>query len=145
MNIDQINDEWEQDSSIDRNKLTEESLKTPNLHAKYLKILMAHKVKLMSKIHAFNELKLAKFRYYRGEMSKEDLTEHGWLQWQGPRPLKGDMEQFLEGDKDMTKEKVRIQYLENCIYQLESILMQIKARDWQIKNAIENSKFIAGQ
>ncbi len=144
MNVDQINNEWESDSSIDRNKLTEEALRTPNLHAKYLKILMAHKVKLMSKNLAFNELKLAKFRYYRGEMSKEELDERGWTQWQGLKPLKGDMEQFLDGDSDLTKERVRIEYLENCIYQLESIMGQIKGRDWQIRNAIENQKFIAG-
>lgn len=142
--IDYIQSSWEQDCGIDRTKLTEESLKTPKLHAKYLNTLMACKSKLIKLDKDLNDLKLAKFRYYRGEMSKEELDRHGWSQYQGLKPLKSDLESFLSGDKDLLVIKQKIDYYLNMVYQLESIMKQISSRDWQIRNAIENQKFLAG-
>ena len=37
MNIDEIHELWSKDSKIDQDELAEESLKTPQLHSKYLK------------------------------------------------------------------------------------------------------------
>ena len=89
-------------------------------------------------------MRKAKFRYYRGEMSREELTDLGWAQWQGVKPLKNEMDEFLTGDEDLNQLEVKIKYLETMIYLLESILQQIKARDWQIKTAVEWKKFLAG-
>lgn len=144
MNIDDINAMWSEDCNIDRNKLTEESLRTPNLHAKYLSLLMQYKQRHIKYTVEYNDLRSLKFRYYRGELDKDTLEEHGWQQYQGSRPLKGDMDQILEGDSDLGKINLRISYCTSIIHQLESIMGAIKARDWQIRNAIENNKFIAG-
>ena len=54
------------------------------------------------------------------------------------------MDEFLTGDEDLNTMKVKIEYLETMIYLLESILTQIKARDWQLKTAVEWKKFLAG-
>ena len=54
------------------------------------------------------------------------------------------MDEFLQGDTDLNTFKVRLEYLETMIYLLESILGQLKARDWQIKSAIEWKRFLAG-
>jgi hypothetical protein len=40
--------------------------------------------------------------------------------------------------------KVKIEYLQTMSYLLESILGQIKARDWQLKTVLEHKKFLAG-
>jgi hypothetical protein len=89
-------------------------------------------------------LRKSKFRYYRGELSRDELTEYGWEQWQGIKPMKNEMDEFLTGDSDLNTLEVKIKYLETMIYLLESILGQIKARDWQLKTAVEWKKFLAG-
>lgn len=144
LKIETIQEQWEIDAGIDRAHLTEESLKTPKLHAKYLAMLMSCKSKLIKLDKDMSDMKLTKFRYYRGELSREELAELGWNQYQGLKPLKSDMESFLDGDKDLLLIKQRIQYYSNMTYQLESIMKQISSRDWQIRNAIENQKFLAG-
>ena len=144
MNIDDIQNEWEKDSEIDDNFLGENATKTPKLHAKYVKILVGVKLKHTKLMSDYNQLRKAKFRYYRGELGREELQELGWNQWQGVKPLKNEMDEFLTGDTELNTMKVKTEYLETMIYLLESILGQIKARDWQIKSAIEWKRFLAG-
>jgi hypothetical protein len=144
MNIEQLQEEWEKDCQIDDNYLGEQSTATPKLHSKYIKLLVGVKLK-HTKLNAdYNMLRKNKFRYYRGEMSRDELTENGWQQWQGVKPLKNEMDEFLTGDNELNTLKVKIEYLETMIYLLESILQQIKARDWQIKTHVEWKRFLAG-
>jgi hypothetical protein len=144
MNIEQLQEEWEKDCEIDDNYLGENSTATPKLHAKYVKLLVQVKLKHTKLQSDYNLLRKNKFRYYRGEMSREELKETGWDQWQGVKPLKNEMDEFLTGDAELNQLEVKIKYLETMIYLLESILQQIKARDWQIKTAVEWKKFLAG-
>ena len=144
MNIDQLQEMWEADCQIDDNYLGENSTATPKLHAKYIKLLVQVKLKHTKLNSEYNILRKNKFRYYRGELSREELNELDWVQWQGVKPLKNEMDEFLSGDSDLNIIKIKIDYLETMIYFLESILGQIKARDWQIKTAVEWKKFLAG-
>lgn len=144
MNIDQIQDMWEVDAEIDDNYLGEHATKTPKLHAKYIKLLTGAKLKHTKLQSDYNLMRKAKFRYYRGELSRDELNDLGWDQWQGVKPLKNEMDEFLQGDTDLNTMRVKIDYLETMIYLLESILTQIKARDWQLKSGIEWKRFLAG-
>jgi len=144
MNIEQLQEMWDADCQIDDNFLGENSTATPKLHAKYVKLLVNVKLKHTKLSSDYNILRKNKFRYYRGELSRDELTELGWPQWQGVKPLKNEMDEFLTGDSELNTMKVKIEYLETMIYYLESVLGQIKARDWQIKSAIEWKKFLAG-
>lgn len=144
MTLDEIQNEWEKDADIDDNYLGEYATKTPKLHSKYLKLLIGVKLKHTKFQSDYNQLRKNKFRYYRGELGKEELQDKGWNQWQGVKPLKNEMDEFLTGDSDLNTMKVKIEYLETMIYLLESILGQLKARDWQIKTAVEWKKFLAG-
>lgn len=144
MNIEQIQDEWDKDSEIDDNYLGEHATKTAKLHAKYVRILVSVKLKHTKLNSDYNLLRKNKFRYFRGELSRDDLSALGWSQWQGVKPLKNEMDEFLQGDEDLNTMKVKIEYLETMIYLLESILTQIKARDWQLKTAVEWKRFLAG-
>jgi len=144
MNIEQLQEMWEADAEIDDNYLGEQSVATPKLHAKYVKMLVQIKLKHTKLQSDYNLLRKNKFRYFRGEMSREELVDNNWTQWQGVKPLKNEMDEFLTGDEDLNSLEVKIKYLETMIYLLESILQQIKARDWQIKTAVEWKKFLAG-
>jgi hypothetical protein len=144
MNLEDLQTMWDEDCGIDDNYLGEHATKTPKLHAKYVRHLVQAKLKLTKVQSDYNLLRKAKFRYYRGEMSREELTDLGWNQWQGVKPLKNEMDEFLTGDDDLNTLRVKVDYLETMIYFLESVLSQIKARDWQLKTAVEWKKFLAG-
>lgn len=144
MNIEQLQELWDADCAIDDNYLGEQSTATPKLHAKYVKLLVQVKLKHTKLQSDYNLLRKNKFRYYRGELSRDELNDLGWAQWQGVKPLKNEMDEFLSGDSDLNTLRVKIDYLETMIYFLESIMQQIKARDWQIKTAVEWKKFLAG-
>ena len=144
MNIEQLQNEWDIDCQIDDNYLGENSTATPKLHAKYIKLLVNVKLKHTKIQSDYNILRKNKFRLYRGELSRDELTNLGWDQWQGVKPLKNEMDEFLSGDSELNTLRVKIDYLETMIYFLESILGQLKARDWQIKSHIEWKKFLAG-
>ncbi|CAB5221475.1 Recombination, repair and ssDNA binding protein UvsY [uncultured Caudovirales phage] len=144
MNIEQLQELWDADCAIDDNYLGEQSTATPKLHAKYVKLLVQVKLKHTKLQSDYNLLRKNKFRYYRGELSRDELNDLGWAQWQGVKPLKNEMDEFLSGDTDLNTLRVKIDYLETMIYFLESIMGQIKARDWQIKTAVEWKKFLAG-
>jgi len=144
MNLEDLQTMWDTDCEIDDNYLGEHATKTPKLHAKYVRHLVQAKLKLTKVQSDYNLLRKAKFRYYRGEMSRDELTDLGWAQWQGIKPLKNEMDEFLTGDDDLNTLRVKVDYLETMIYFLESVLSQIKARDWQLKTAVEWKKFLAG-
>jgi len=144
MTLDELQQMWEKDCEIDDNYLGENSTLTPKLHAKYVKLLVQVKLKHTKLQSDYLLLRKNKFRLYRGELSRHELTQLGWEQWQGVKPLKNEMDEFLSGDTELVNIKMKIDYLETMIYFLESVLQQIKARDWQIKTAVEWKKFLAG-
>lgn len=144
MNIEQLQEMWDKDCEIDDNYLGETTTATPKLHAKYLKLLVNVKLKHTKLSSDLNILRKDRFRYYRGELSRDELTNYGWDQWQGTKPMKNESDEFLRGDSALNTLQVKIDYLETMIYFLESVLGQIKARDWQIKTAVEWKKFLAG-
>lgn len=144
MKIEEIQESWDIDCLIDNNHLGEQATESPKLHAKYIKELIQYRLKLIKLKSDYNVIRKNKFRYYRGEMSRDELKELKWDQWQGVKPLKNEMDEFLSGDEDLNQVKTRMEYLETGIYLLESILGQIKARDWEIKSHIDWKKFLAG-
>lgn len=144
MTLEELNEMWEVDCTINDDRLDKESVRTPNLHAKYLRLLMQHKMKMAALDNEYKTLRQRKFRYYRGEMPKDELNDLGWSQWQGVKPLKNELDQFLQGDADLIKITAKIDYINILIQAFELILKQISARDWSIRNAIEFKKFIAG-
>jgi hypothetical protein len=144
MNIEQLQEEWDKDCEIDDNYLGENSTATPKLHAKYVKMLVQVKLKHTKLSSDYNLTRKNKFRYYRGELSRDELQDLQWDQWQGVKPIKNEMDEFLKGDAELNAMEIKIKYLETMIYFLESVLQQIKARDWQIKTAVEWKKFLAG-
>lgn len=144
MNIEEILLEWEKDAEIDDTHLDKSSIATSSLHAKYLNVLIRNKLKLSKFENDYKILRQKKFRYYRGELTKEELLEYGWSQWQGIRPTKSEMDEFLDGDEDLNKMFLKIEYLNSAILLIDSIMSQLKSRDFQISNAVKWKMFISG-
>lgn len=144
MTLDEIQEMWEIDSEIDDNHLGEASTTSAKLHSKYLKLLIDAKLKLAKVKSDYNTLRQTRFRYFRGEMGREELKDRQWDQYQGTKPLKNEMDEILKGDTELSKVELRIEYLNTMVYALESIMTSIRGRDWAVKNGIEWKKFLAG-
>jgi hypothetical protein len=144
MNLEQLMSMWENDCKIDDNHLGEASTDTPNLHSKYINHLVSYKLKLAKIKGEYNLLRKNKFRYYRGELTRQELEDLGWIQWQGVKPLKNEMDEFLQGDTDLVQMEQKVEYLNTIVYFLESVLTQIRSRDFQIKNGIQWKQFLVG-
>jgi hypothetical protein len=144
MTLEELQNAWADDCIIDDNHLDQESVNTAKLHSKYLNHLIRYKLQLAKMKADYNTLRQSKFRYYRGEMTKEELQLTGWVQWQGVKPLKNEMDEFLSGDNDLNKLEIKANYIQCIVDFLDSVMNQIKARDWQIRNAITWKQFISG-
>ena len=144
MNIDTINEEWAADCVIDRNDLTLETLRTPKLHAKYLAMLMRARQSLIRYTSEYQQMRELRAQYYSGALSRDELQQYGWTQYQGLKPLKSDMSTKLDADSEVIKVKLKVQYTEAMVEQLEQIMYSIKGRDWSIKNHITWQQFQAG-
>ena len=144
MNLNDILDQWDIDCVIDENQLGESSVKAAKLHSKYLRHLIEAKSKKTKFDADYQMLRKTKFRYYRGELTRAELQTYGWEPYQYAKPLKNEMDEILKGDEDLSKIQMKLDYIDTMIYALESIMNQIKARDWQIKNAITWKQFLAG-
>lgn len=144
MKLSDIQAEWTKDSEINELELGREATRVPTLHSKYLVILSNVKLQYRKAESDYNSLRRLKYRYYRGEMTEDELGEYGWFQWQGNKPLKNEMDEFLQYDDELNKLVDKVEYYKTVIYTLEQILRSINSRTWDIKSAIEWNKFTNG-
>jgi len=107
-------------------------------------MLMETKLGISKRKIEISTLRKNKYRYYKGEMTRQELSDLGWDQWLYAKPLKYELEQLLEGDSDLVALNLRMEYLEATLYLLESILKSIADRTWSIRNSISYKSFLAG-
>jgi hypothetical protein len=141
MNLDDIQSMWEKDSQIDKDNLHDESLKIPALHAKYHEmfnntLLLRKKAEQQRK-----NIRHERYEYFSGKADPEVYIENPF-----PKKIrdKDTMQKYLDADEKLMNVNLKIDYYETQLNYIESILKQISNRTYQIKNAIEWQKFIAG-
>jgi hypothetical protein len=144
MKLSEIQSEWEIDAKIDNLNLNGESLKISHLHAKYINLLSSTKLQLRKAESDYLRLHRNKSKYYRGEMSKEELEELEWTQYLGPKLLKTDVGNMIETDDDIIRICDKTEYLKTVVFQLEQILKSLASRSFDIKNSIEWLKYTNG-
>lgn len=144
MKLSEIQSEWEIDSKIDNLDLSGESLKVSRYHSKYLNLLSSTKLQLRKAESDYLRLHRNKSKYYKGEMSKEELEDLEWTQYLGPKLLKTDVSNMIETDDDVIRILDKIEYLKTVIYQLEQILKSLASRSFDIRNSIEWLKYTNG-
>lgn len=142
MNLDEIQEMWRRDSNIDPDNLHLESLKIPGLHSKYYDIFNQLKLLRVKAESDFAEVKLERYRYYTGKAPQEVYVAE-------PFPYKvrdkESLKQYLDADPKLQEKHLKIKYYEIMLSFTEEIIKTISNRTYQIKNAIEWQRFIAGQ
>lgn len=144
MKLSELQELWANDCRIDETNLGHESARTPLLHSKYLNFLSSTRLNLRKAESDYLNMRRKKYRYYRGEMTQTELADEGWSQWQGNKPLKNEMDEYLQVDSELIALQDKIDYFKTVLYQLEQIIRSLNSRTWDIKNSIEWSKFTNG-
>ena len=142
INLDEIQDMWRKDSKLDPDNLHLESLKIPGLHSKYYNLYNQLKLLRVKAEAEFAEVKLERHRYYTGKAPQEVYVAE-------PFPYKvrdkESLKQYLDADPKIQEKHLKVKYYEIMLSFLEEVIKTISNRTYQIKNAIEWQKFIAGQ
>ena len=143
MNLNELREMVSTDLEMDRTELDLESIKTPQLHNKYL-ILFTDETLLLKKMQGdYKTLRRDKWLYYTGKMSEDELRQREWE----PFPLnilRADIDQFIEADKDLIILSHRISLQEEKVKYLEGVVKIINNRQWYIRSAIDWDKFSNG-
>lgn len=137
LSLEYIESEWEKDAEVDMTNLGYESARNPLLHSKYVKMLSKAKLLVRKAESDYLRLRKDKYRYFKGEMTQEELRERQWPQYLGRTPLKTEMEEYLTTDNQMIQLTDKLEYLKTIQSTLEMIMKAIANRGWELRSAIE--------
>lgn len=143
MNLEELKNEWSRDSVIDELELGTAAIAGSVLHSKYLSELINYKLKLTKVQLELAKLEATKAKWFRGELTSAELAELKWEQHQ-LRTLKGDIPALIQAEPDVQIFLAREQYIKTFIYFLESVLGEIKNRNFAIRAAVDFARMRAG-
>ena len=143
MTLEEIFTEWANDSKIDKADLDNESLNTPILHAKYLKMFAVERLSLQRLEAEYKILHKLKCEYFAGTLDTDTIRERGW-QHNPKMILKSDINMHIDADAEIQKLALKIGRQREKISTLDSILKTIANRGFQIKNAIDWNRLMNG-
>lgn len=141
-NLDQLISEWETDARIDTTNAGGEMTRIPVLHSKYNKYLSLHKIAKAKREAEYNQIRKAKWMYYNGKMTQEDLAEFGWEPF--PFTLKADLNVYMESDNNLVKIKSQITFHEECASFCANVMKELNNRTWQMKEWMAWERFERG-
>jgi hypothetical protein len=140
--LEELLEMWQVDSVIDKTEPGKALLDIPKLHSKYLNIISRYR--LLSKESEFkiSKMRRLKWEYYTGKLDQSTLQKYGWEQF--PYTLKSEVSTYLESDEDIFKliahKKMHDEIIEVC----GSILKELSARTFQLRDFIQWERFIQG-
>ena len=141
MDLEKIQEMWQNDSTIDPDNLHDESLKIPQLHSKYYTIYNTITLLREKARETYNRVRLERHNYYTGKAPAEVYAED-------PFPYKvrdkEALQRYMEADEKLNSIDLKIRYYDVMLKFLEEIIKTVANRTFQIKNAIEWHRFQAG-
>ena len=132
---------WEEDSEIDKDNLHDESLKIPQLHAKYFDLYNTLFLLRKKADQQRKNIRHERYEYFSGKADPEVYQENPF-----PKKIrdKDTMQKYLDADDKLSTSSLKIEYYDTMLTYIESILKVIQNRTYQIKNAIEFMRFQSG-
>jgi len=141
VSLEVIQEMWQKDSGVNQDELDTESLKIPQLHAKYYELYNTILLLRKQAEQQHSSILLERRKFYMGKAETQVYIDE-------PFPYKvrdkEDLKLYLEADEKISKIRLKIDYYDTMLRYLEEILKQISNRTYQIKNAIEWRRFTAG-
>ena len=132
---------WEEDSEIDKDNLHDESLKIPQLHAKYFDIYNTIFILRKKADQQRKNIRHERYEYFSGKSDPDVYIKDPF-----PKKIrdKDTMQKYLDADDKLSNSSLKIEYYDTMLTYIESILKVIQNRTYQIKNAIEFMRFQSG-
>ena len=140
MDLEQLQLEADKDLKINDTELDLESLKTPQLHNKYMKHYTKFRLLLTRTEDELKTIKRDKWEYYTGKADPAVYQAKPF----NFKILKTDIDKYLEADEDIQKLTQKVAYLNTIVDFLDRTLRVIVNRTYTIKNAIEWRRFQSG-
>ena len=132
---------WEEDSEIDKDNLHDESLKIPQLHAKYFDLYNTIFLLRKKADQQRKNIRHERYEYFSGKSAPDVYIKDPF-----PKKIrdKDTMQKYLDADDKLSNSSLKIEYYDTMLTYIESILKVIQNRTYQIKNAIEFMRFQSG-
>ena len=143
MKLESIMEMWNKDSPVDESSPQLELIKIPVLHSRYARQMTLHSLALKSKNITLAQLKKAKYVYYSGKMSDEELKERNWVQ----NPLmilRADLNVYIDGDADVSELKMKIAIHEEAVVFCGLVIKELTSRTYQLREFIEFCRYQTG-
>jgi len=143
MKFEELQYQWTLDCEMDETELSQESIKIPQLHNKYLIFYSNEKLKFKEIKYLFAGLIRRKRDYYSGRMTAKELEMADWEPFQ-LKLLKADVQEYIDADDNVIESKKLLALQEEKVNYLESIVKSLTTRGYLIKNAIDWKRFTEG-
>ena len=140
MTLEELQELADKDLKINDTELDLESIKTPQIHNKYLKFLTKYKLMLSRSETDYRVMKREKWEYYTGKADPSIYAEKPF----SFKLLKTDVDKYLDSDIELQKLKQKVDYIQTTVDFLDRTLRQISNRTFTIKNAVDWRKFTSG-
>ena len=141
MNLEQLQTMWKTDSVLDDDLHDNDSLKIPQLHMKYMEFHNTFSLMKKEREIEMKRLVRDKWLYYKG---KAPATVYKEMPFDLKLTTKEEISMFIDADEEIGKLQYKIDYIEQVLFFLDSVLRMINSRTYHIKNAIEWKRFNAG-
>ena len=132
---------WKTDSVLHETLHDEDSIKIPQLHMKYMEYHNTYTLMKKDRELELKRLLKEKWLYYKGKAPSSVYKE---MPFDLKLTTKEEILMFIEADDDVQKVQYKVDYIEQVLFFLDSVLRMINNRTYHIKNAIEWKKFNAG-
>tara|TARA_Y100000310_G_scaffold312263_1_gene359397 strand:- start:430 stop:855 length:426 start_codon:yes stop_codon:yes gene_type:complete len=141
MDLETLQKQVDVDLKIDDTELDLESIRTPQLHNKYLKLFTKYSLQYKKAKDDYDGLYKFKWEYYTGKSTMEIYQAEPF----DLKILKSDVHIYLNADEELQKLGQRTEYLNVIVVYIERVLREINNRNWNIRNTIEWKKFLHGE
>ena len=141
MDLETLQKQVDVDLKIDDTELDLESIRTPQLHNKYLKLFTKYSLQLKKVKDDYDGLYKFKWEYYTGKATLSVYKAEPF----DLKVLKSDVHIYLNADEELQKLGQRQEYLNVVVVYLERVLRETNNRNWNIRNTIEWKKFLHGE
>ena len=141
MDLETLQNQADVDLRIDDTELDLESIRTPQLHNKYLKLFTKYSLQLKKVKDDYDGLYKFKWEYYTGKATLSVYKAEPF----DLKVLKSDVHIYLNADAELQKLGQRQEYLNVVVVYIERVLREINNRNWNIRNTIEWKKFLHGE
>ena len=111
MDLEKLQEQADKDLKLNETELDLESLKTPQLHNKYMKHLTNFKLLLSKAESDLYILKREKWEYYTG---KSDASVYAQKPF-NIKLLRQDVDQYIQSDEEYIKAKQKVDYLQATV------------------------------